>query len=273
MRERILAFCVIFALFAFPLPLRAETLFPLKILSPSTPPAGMHRVRFGVKYNRGERLPFQERDRNRRVYYLPEVNVDFAIGSNVEVLVSYPFLYLKQDGQAWDYGSGDLKLEGVYYLANEGSLVPETALHMAVKLPTANWGKEFGTDETDFFAGGLFAKRWGNLTLLLNADFALLGNPRTENPAQDDVLFYKVGATYSFLTDARVGLEVEGVEFSRFGNDRLFVRGGISRAWWKIILDVGVAVGLTNASGDYQVQVGLSYPFGAERKPVSPSWR
>lgn len=265
MRERILAFCVIFALFAFPLSLRAESVFPLKILSPSTPPAGAHRVRFGVKYNQGEQLPFQERDRNRRVYLLPEVNAEFGIASNIEVFVSYPLLYLKQEGQGWDYGSGDLKLEGVYRLANEGSLVPETALHVGVKLPNADGVKEFGTNETDFFAGGLFAKRWGNLTLLLNADIAILGNPRTENPSQDDVLLYKAGAIYSFPTDTRAGLEVEGVEFSRYGNNRLFLRGGISKACWKIVLDAGVAVGLTNNSGDYQIQVGLSFPFGAER--------
>jgi len=138
-----------------------------------------------------------------------------------------------------------------------------------VKVPNADEGKEFGTDMTDFFAGGLFAKRWGNLTLLLNADFAILGNPRTADPRQDDVLFFKAGSVYSFSPAVVACLGVEGIGFSRYGNDRLFAGGGISWVWRKMILDAGVAAGLTEASGDFQVRAGLSFLFGAERKPAT----
>lgn len=247
-------------------PASAGPVFPLEVLSPAVARTGAHRVRIGVGYNEGERLPFEERERNRRVWRLPEVDLVLGIAPDIEAVVSYPFLYVRQEGQGWSFGSGDLRIGGIYRLVREGRLLPEAALHVGVKLPNADELKGFGTNQTDFVAGGLFAKRAGPWTLLVNGEFGILGNPRAATPNQDDVLLYRAGAVYSFSRRSIAALELEGVEFSRYGNDRMFLRAGVSRAWRGWVLDAGVAAGLSRGAGDYQVRAGVSYPFGVQRQ-------
>lgn len=258
----ILLLCAIIGPFAFPRSVCAEPIFPLEVLSPTTTPAGVHRFRFGLRYAEGERLLFQQTDVHRREFQLPELSVALGFSHNMEVLVRYPFLYLKEEGRGWDYGSGDVRLDWNYRIWQEGSVVPETALHVAVKLPNADNVKDFGTNETDFFIGALFAKRWGRLTLLLNADLGLLGNPRTTEPNQDDVLLYKVGAVYPVSSTVRAGLELTGTAFSHHWNDRRLVRAGFAKTWGKVTVDAGAGTGLNDASGDFEVRAGVSIPFG-----------
>lgn len=248
----------------------AESLFPLKLYSPAVPPRGAHLFRIGLEYNDGEPLFFQNADTDRRVYSLPEFDAVLGIASDMELGLRYPLLYLKQNGQAWEYGSGDVRIAWIYRLLKEKGWIPETGIRIAVKLPNAVSSKGFGTDETDFFAGGLFAKRAGAATFLLNAELGILGNPNSSDPTQDDVLIYGAGVVYSLSRSANAGFGVDGVGFSRYGNDRLFVRAGASRVFGRVILDAGFAVGLTEDSGNYQVIAGISIPFGGGWKDATP---
>ncbi len=245
---------------------RAEFQFPLKSLSPVTTPFGEQRIRVAVDYNHGERLLFQEVDKNRKEFHLPIIDVAIGVSPNVELLFCYPFLYMKQDGQSYEYGSGDLKIGGVFRFLTETRHLPVSAIKFAVKLPNADDTKEFGTDQTDFFVGGVFEKKFDKVKLLVNTDFAILGNPEATETKQDDVLIYKVGLIFPAGENTAVGLEVEGVEFSRYGNDRLFIRGGIATPFLGILLDASVAAGLTEESGDFQASVGFTWKFGLERK-------
>lgn len=271
---------VILALFLLPVvvpfPAGAEPLFPLGLLSPAVPPRGAHLFRIGLEYNDGEPLFFQNADEDRKAYSLPEFDAVLGIASNMELDLSYPLLYLKQNGQEWEYGSGDFRIGWIYRLFKEEGWIPETGIRIAVKVPNAGSSKKFGTNETDFFAGGLFAKRAGAAMFLLNAELGILGNPNSSVPTQDDVLVYGAGVVYSLSRRASAGLGVNGVGFSRYGNDRSFLRSGAFCVFGKVILDAGFAIGLTEDSGNYQVIAGISIPFGEGWKdatPVSPESR
>lgn len=247
---------------------RAEYQFPLESISPTTTPFGEQRFRIGVLYNKNERLLFQKDDRDRQVYTLPKLDLSVGVSPDVELLFSYPLLLINQNDRKQNFGSGDLTISGVYRIIREGTIFPECAIKFATKLPNADDTKGFGTDETDFFMGGVFSRKIGPLKLLLNADLAILGTPDTNQSSQDDVLIYRVGATYPLQHNLSAGLEIDGTEFSSRGNDRRFIRGGIAYTWQNLLIDLGGALALTEASGEYQVGMGVTLKFGNARKPV-----
>lgn len=247
---------------------RAEFQFPLESISPTTTPSGEQRFRFGVLYNKNERLLFQKEDRERQVYTLPNLDLSVGVSPDVELLFSYPFLLINQNDQEQNFGSGDLTISGVYRIIREGTIFPECAIKFSTKLPNADDTKGFGTDETDFFMGGVFSRKIGPLKLLFNADLAILGNPDTNQSSQDDVLIYRVGAIYPLQHNLSAGLEVDGTEFSTRGNDRRFIRGGIAYTWQNLLIDLGGALALTEASGEFQVGVGITMKFGIVKEPV-----
>lgn len=247
---------------------QAEFQFPLKSISPTTTPFGEQRFRFGVLYNKNERLLFQKEDRDRQVYTLPSLDLSVGVSPDVELLFSYPFLLINQNDQEQNFGSGDLTISGIFRLIREGTIFPECAIKFSTKLPNADDTKGFGTDETDFFMGGVFSRKIGPLKLLLNADLAILGNPNTNQSSQDDVLVYRVGVIYPLQNNLSAGLEVDGTEFSTQGNDRRFIRGGIAFNWQEFLIDLGGALALTEASGEFQVGMGITLKFGIARESV-----
>lgn len=247
---------------------QAEFQFPLKSISPTTTPFGEQRFRFGVLYNKKEKLLFQKEDRDRQVYTLPSLDLSVGVSPDVELLFSYPFLLINQNDQEQNFGSGDLTISGIFRLIREGTIFPECAIKFSTKLPNADDTKGFGTDETDFFMGGVFSRKIGPLKLLLNADLAILGNPNTNQSSQDDVLVYRVGVIYPLQHNLSAGLEVDGTEFSTQGNDRRFIRGGIAFNWQEFLIDLGGALALTEASGEFQVGVGITLKFGIARESV-----
>ncbi|MGA1792214.1 MAG: transporter [bacterium] len=247
----------------------AEFQYPFRSISPDVTPHGIQQLRFGVEYARGERFFFQTADKKREVYQLPSLDLAVGITPKVEFLFSYPFLFLRQKDQESNYGSGDLRIATVFNLITEGKILPEGGAKFGVKLPNADDIREFGTDQTDFFIGGVFLKRIGKVKLLMNPDLAILGNPSTTETKQDDILIYTIGAIYPMGDNIAAGLEFHGIEFSRFGNDRRFLRGGLAYNWNGMLIDIGGAIGLTETSGDFQVGIGITLKYGIEKKEMT----
>ncbi len=241
---------------------QAEFQFPLKSLSPVTTPRGTYRLRIGAEYKKGERLLFQRKDRNRTVWNLPSFQFSFSASSNVEFLFEYSLLLVDQEGQSSKYGSGDLMITTLYDLPLKGFIFHHSGLKLAVKVPNADDTKGFGTDQTDLFFGGVFLSHFGKMKVIVNTDFAILGNPSSAETQQDDVLMYKVGVIYPFNTNISGGLELTGTEFSASGNTRRLVRGGFALSLKRVTIDLGGALGLTDPSGDYQILGGVSVSFG-----------
>lgn len=259
---------VITTTIVFPPHSMAEFYFPLKSISPVTTPEGEQRVRIGASYNKGERLLFQQENRNRQVYELPSVGIAIGVAPNVELLFSYPMLLMNQDNREQNYGSGDLKIKAVFRMFRVENNFSNSALTVATKLPNASNQDELGTDETDFFVGGIISRNIGPIRLLINAEFGILGDPNREN-TQDDVFEYKVGFIYPMSGHSSTALEIEGVEGSRRTNDRRFVRAGIAFNWSRFLIDLGGALGLSEESGDFQIAMGITMKYGQAREPVN----
>ena len=271
----ILIAILITGLVSFKIPVaRAGFLFPLKSKSPHTTPLGKQDVRIGVTHNNGERLLFQKVDRNRKLTQLPSTHLAIGLSRNVEILLEYSLLYLKQKGENSKFGSGDLKITGVYQFLKEGVLLPLGSFNFGVKVPNADDIHGFGTDESDVFFGGFFSKRSGDFNFILNADFALLGNPLPTDSEQDDVFRYSIAGIYPLKEDIQALIELEGIEFSHFGNNRRFLRGGFTFSFNRFKFDIGGAAGLNDGSGNYQIQAGITLMLGKAEKtsycPCSP---
>ncbi len=258
----------VFSLLASGTPAKAELQFPLKSISPVLTPPGEYHLRLGASYNKGERLLFQTENKDRRVYELPSFNMAVGLSHNVELLLQYPLLLMNQTDKTQDYGSGDLKITGVFTFLRVRKIFPEFAFTLAMKLPNASNQEEFGTDETDLFLGIAASRAIGPATLLINADFAILGDPTAKN-TQDDLFEYKAGLIYPVRDYIWASLGLEGAETSRRTNDRRLIRGGIAFSWKKYLIDAGGALGLTEESGDFQVAVGITMMFGIESGPAS----
>jgi hypothetical protein len=235
---------------------------PLRTIAAETTPPRCLTVRVGGGYVLGGRLLFREEDKNRMVYYAPDLRVAAGVSDNMELVMDYRVLFLQEDGRDDTWGTGDLRITGVCGLFAEGEILPETAFTFGMKLPNADDEKNLGTDETDVFIGGAFSKRIGDLRILCNAGLGILGNPSTATTEQDDVLVYGVGFTYDICSWWHLACELDGIANSRFGNDRMQVRYGMAFDMDDISLDVSGGHGLDNGSPDYFGEAGVTFSIG-----------
>lgn len=231
---------------------------PLHTLSPAALQAGSIEMRVGGEYSLHEWNAFEASDTDRELYRFPDLTLTFGMSRNVELLVNFPWLWLRRNGESMENGTGDIKVTAIYNIIRETEDLPTCALVITTKLPDAHYGKGFGTDQTDFWFGGIFSKTFGNLVLLANLSMGILDQPGVSLPDQDDVLAYDFGIMYS-LTDSLVfGCNLDGVGNSRFNNDRLFARGGMAFKTAFGTLDLRVGTGLNDKSGDLNVMAGFT---------------
>ena len=233
---------------------------PIHAVAPASLPAGAVELRCGFDYSYDEQSMFQTAVAKKELYRLPDLTLTVGMSDRVELVFNFPWLWLKQDGASTKTGPGDLKITGIYNLVKETDSAPACSLILATKLPDANYDKGLGTDRTDFWAGGAFSKTVGRLYLLANASLGLLDKPTGETD-QDDVFVYDVGAIYSITHDLSAGCGLDGIYNSRFGNDRIVVRGGIALKTDFGTFDLSAGTGLNRYSGDLHVTTGFSTAF------------
>ena len=239
---------------------------PIHALAPSTVPAGEAEVRAGLDYSYHEWGMFQSSDTGRELVRLPDLTLTLGMSDKVELVFNFPWLWLKQGDGSYAGGPGDLKIAGIYNLTKETDTLPAFALVIATKLPDAHYKKGFGTDQTDFWAGGACSKTFDNLRVLANASLGILEDPTGDEPNQDDVLVYDIGVIYSMSGSIDIGCGLDGIANSRMGNDRMFTRGGIAFRTQIGTFDLSVGTGLNHESGDLHIAAGFSTALGAWNK-------
>ncbi len=265
---------LLFALLLISASAHAQPVAPLEIVSPVTIPAGEMHVRLGAGYLHDDRLIFQDENKHRRVFNIPSFDVALGVAPNTELLFHYPLMYLDQDGQSADYGSGDLVVEGVFKIFQNIQLPFEWAFKLGVKLPNADDEKEFGTDETDFFTGIATMNQFGSFSLLTNVEIAILSNPHTEKTEQDDVLLYKIAGVYTLNEEgAYVVLGLEGIEFSRFDNERGTLKAGLAWPLKYGRVDLGLGKGVTGRAAEFSACLGFTAQFGEQVNVSCPAPR
>lgn len=173
----------------------------------------------------------------------------------MEFSVAWPFLILSRKNQSAIAGSGDIFLSNrTAFFMNENWAV---GFFFGVKLPNAKDEKQLGTDETDFYASGLFSQRAGSWEFSQNFGVGILGSP-TALRAQEDVY------TYGLSAACRAGRAQPFVEWHgqtgphpEYVFSRLFA--GVEYRWDKMALRISGQKSLTEKPKGYQNVLGADW--------------
>ena len=183
----------------------------------------------------------------------------YGLSDRLDVVLQLPVLFLQPVEGESQAGIGDIEIRGKYRLLNEGSVWPALAVLAALKLPTGSERRGLGSGATD--AGILLvgSKEFGPITAHLNLGYRFVGAS-----GQDDVFRWGVAASLKMSeTLAFVG-EMVGETNSdpRAKEDPMAIRAGLTYAVRQdLVLDGAVSLGLTRASPDYVLTVGVTARF------------
>ena len=243
-------------------PAAGANLEPLGLQDAQLLPKNRAEFRIGAAYYDGLHNLFQEQDLDRRLVELPSLSLNLGLGERVEAQLQYSYLYLREDGQASDWGSGDLTVGLKVRLWQESLRIPALALRLATKLPNADDEDDFGTDEADIFIDLLATRNFPLFSTYLNLGLAILGDPRPQHESQDDALRYALGIRVPLVEPKLAGLlSIEGMEGSDSINNRCAVRGGLQLQLGDWLWDFGGSLGLASKSEDWGLRTGLTIPF------------
>jgi hypothetical protein len=95
-------------------------------------------------------------------------------------------------------------------LVGESGSRPAIGLRLATKLPNASNEAGLGTDLTDFFASLLFAKTVQSVRIVGNGGLAILGDPTSAIPEQNDLLTFGLSVARAMTDSAELVGEVNG---------------------------------------------------------------
>lgn len=112
---------------------------------------------------------------------------------------------VKKDGRAFisssenSIGIGDLALRVKGKILEEGKVLPALSTRVAVKLPTGNDDRAFGSGEIDWGAGILLQKNISKMSIYLNADVTFPGDAYEEAIGSlDEFYTVMIGTEYRF---------------------------------------------------------------------------
>jgi hypothetical protein len=158
-------------------------------------------------------------------------------------------------------------------LVSESGARPALGLRVATKLPNASNESGLGHDLTDFFASLLIGKTVRSVRVVGNAGVAILGDPTSDVPEQNDLMTYGVSIARAMTTAAELVGEVNGrANFANGDSDpgaesRAVVRLGGRYTRGAIRLDAGVIFGLTAPDPQFGFTAGFTWVLDAFRVP------
>ncbi len=254
---------------------------PLKTDDADIVPTGRMRLEFGVEFLQRQRFSLSglEGDLTR----LGVAGVHIGVGEYAEFQISgvvQDFLSVSrrtpaavEPNFAGDATSdvGDLVLATKLRLMPEKESRPGVAFKFAVQLPNASNESGLGTDETNFFASLLLAKRLGRAQFLGNLGLAILGSPVVPN-SQADLLTYGFAMLIPVHRKVHLVGEVHGRQGpERLGNEsQSQVRLGAQVQAGGLRWDVAGIAGLKRFDPDAGLAVGITYEFQAFARKRSP---
>lgn len=224
--------------------LTTETAVPLE--------RGQTKLETGFKYER-----FSS---SNRVYTL-DAELTTGIINNLEFLVDVPFIFkrTKQDNAE---GFGDLRLKAkLRFLKGREATPISIAGQLIIKFPSGD--SSLGTGEADVGFQLIASEEFSLITMHVNLGYTFIGNP----PKQEfrDIVNYSLAFEYEAIPHSlRLVGELTGRRQMdpRISGDTLDLLAGISHKINKeITVDAGFARGLTSASPDYTINLGMTYNF------------
>lgn len=150
---------------------------------------------------------------------------------------------------------------------------PAVGLRFATKLPNASNEAGLGTDMTDFFASLLVAKTIRSIRVVGNAGVAILGDPVSTVPAQNDLLTVGLSVARALTTSTEVVGEINSrLNFANGdpgpgGESRGAMRFGGRYTRGTVRVDAGVVIGMTSRDPGFGVTTGFTWVFDAFSVP------
>ncbi len=142
---------------------------------------------------------------------------------------------------------------------------------VSTKLPNADDGRDFGTDEADNYIDLLLSKDYGAVSAHLNLGVAILGAPGAQE-GQDDLLRYAAGLRFAIGERAAFLVGVQGMDLGQSANQRGAVQAGLRIPLGRAVWDIGGSVGYVDRSEEWGLRTGVSLPVTMPRLLCQAPW-
>jgi hypothetical protein len=166
----------------------------------------------------------------------------------------------------------DIILATKIRLVAEAASRPAFGLRFATQLPDASNESGLGTDLTNFYASLLVAKTVQSIRVVGNAGIAILGDPTSRVPEQNDLVTYGLSVARALTTEGEIVAEINGRWNTADTDDpgsesrgTLRVGGRYTRG--PVRVDAGVLLGMTARDPDIGITGGVTWVFNAFRVP------
>lgn len=158
-------------------------------------------------------------------------------------------------------------------LVTEGGRRPALGLRLATKLPNVSNESGLGTDMTDFFASLLVAKTVQSIRVVGNGGVAILGDPTSAVPEQNDLMTFGVSVARAMTTAAEIVGEINGR--LNLANDdpdpgaenRATIRLGGRYTRGSVRVDAAVLFGMTSRDPSIGLTTGFTWVLNAFQVP------
>ena len=150
---------------------------------------------------------------------------------------------------------------------------PAIGLRLATKLPNASNESGLGTDMTDFFASLLFAKTVQSIRVVANGGVAILGDPTSAVPEQNDLMTFGLSVARAMTPATELVGEINGR--LNLANDdpdpgaenRATMRFGGRYTRGSVRVDAAVLVGMTSRDPSIGLTTGFTWVLNAFQVP------
>jgi hypothetical protein len=214
----------------------------------STTAAGTTELEAGVLYEPGD-------------YFDSPVTLKYGIQEETELFATMGAFQWRDTPGSDGEGIGDLFVGVRQRFIDVGADEPMVAYQLKTKLPTADENEALGTGQLDFFAAGILDYPIEQLWLTTFYELGVLGDPANGDP---DIQHGLAFASHFPIEEELGGYgELAGVFIPEHDEEKVFADAGLTYALTDgIVLDAGVAVGLSGDAANLQVLFGITTNFG-----------
>jgi hypothetical protein len=158
-------------------------------------------------------------------------------------------------------------------LFTESGRRPAIGLRLATKLPNASNESGLGTDMTDFFGTLLIAKTVGSVRFVSNVGVAIIGDPTSSVPEQNDMLMFGASVARAMTNAAELVGELNGRLNLRNGRhdpgseNRATMRLGGRYTRGPVRADAALLLGITSRDPQVGVTAGFTWVLNAFQVP------
>ena len=188
--------------------------------------------------------------------------VKYGVTENSEISVSMaPYQWLERQGSDGE-GIGDLFVAVRQRVIDVGPESPSVAYQMKTKIPTASEREGLGTGELDFFAAGILDYPIDDFWLTAFYQLGILGEPGGGGDPDIQHGFAFAGTAPVATSFSAYG-ELAAILTPERDDEQLIGTAGLTYLLQEgIVLDGGVAVGLSNDAPDFEILFGITTNFG-----------